>query len=54
MPINGTYFDSFQYIGHLGINDVLICCIVDTGAHRTIIDSAMAAALGLKVKTEGI
>ena len=47
-------WDSSQYIGNLGINDVLICCIVDTGAHRTIIDSVMAAALGLKVKTEGI
>lgn len=35
-------WDSSQYIGHLGINGVLICCIVDTGAHRTIIDSAMA------------
>ena len=33
---------------------MLISCIVDTGAHRTIIDSAMARALGLEVKTNDI
>ena len=47
-------WDSSQYIGHLGVNGVLISCIVDTGAHRTIIDREMARALGLKVRTEDI
>jgi gag-polyprotein putative aspartyl protease len=44
----------YRYIGYLGINGVLICCIMDTGAHRTIIDSAMAKALGLRVKTDDL
>jgi hypothetical protein len=47
-------WDHSQYVGYLGINDRLVCCIVDTGAHRTIIDSAMARELGLAVKTDGI
>jgi predicted aspartyl protease len=47
-------WDHSQYVGYLGINDRLVCCIVDTGAHRTIIDSAMARELGLTVKTDGI
>jgi hypothetical protein len=47
-------WDTSQYVGHLGINGKLICCIVDTGAHRTIIDSVMARELGLKVQTENL
>lgn len=47
-------WDSSQYVGHVGINGKLACCIVDTGAHRTIIDSSMARELGLKVKTENL
>lgn len=31
------------------MGDCLTHCIVDTGAHRTIIDTQMAAALGLVV-----
>jgi hypothetical protein len=47
-------WDSSQYIGNLGVNGVLISCIVDTGAHRTIIDQQMAKALGLTVRTKDI
>jgi hypothetical protein len=32
-------WDESQYIGYVGINGKLTCCIVDTGAHRTIIDT---------------
>lgn len=42
-------WDSSQYIGHLGVAGALVYCIVDTGAHRTVIDTKMAAALRLKV-----
>ena len=45
-------WDSSQYVGHIGVNGRVIYGIVDTGAHRTIIDSAMARELGLKVKTD--
>jgi gag-polyprotein putative aspartyl protease len=41
-------------VGLLGVNGKLICCIVDTGAHRTIIDSVMAKELGLRVKTDNL
>lgn len=47
-------WDSSQYVGNVGINGRLVCCIVDTGAHRTIIDSAMARELGLTVKTDNL
>lgn len=40
-------WDSSQYVGHLGVNNSLVYCIVDTGAHRTVIDTKMAIALGL-------
>ena len=46
-------WDNSQYIGHLGVNGALVYCIVDSGAHRTVIDTKMAEALGLKVHTEG-
>ncbi len=46
-------WDESQYLGYVGINNKLICCIVDTGAHRTIIDTQMAAMLGLPVKKGG-
>lgn len=45
-------WDTSQYIGDLGINGRLVHCIVDTGAHRTIIDTKMASALGLQVKKD--
>ena len=45
-------WDMSQYIGSIGINGKLVYCIVDTGAHRTIIDTKMASALGLKVRTD--
>lgn len=32
-------WDDSQYIGTLGVNGKLVCCIVDTGAHRTVIDT---------------
>ena len=38
----------------LGVNGKLILCIVDTGAHRTILDSVMARELGLTVKTDNL
>ena len=41
-------------MGFLGVNGKLICCKVDTGAHRTIIDSVMARELGLTVKTDSL
>ena len=41
-------------MGFLGVNGKLICCIVDTGAHRTIIDSVMARELGLTVKINNL
>ena len=44
-------WDKSQYIGNVGINGKLTCCIVDTGAHRTVIDTKMAEILGLKVNT---
>jgi hypothetical protein len=47
-------WDSSQYVGYVGINRRLVCCIVDTGAHRTIIDSVMARELGLEVKTDNL
>lgn len=47
-------WDTSQYIGTLGVNGRVISCIVDTGAHRTIIDSEMAKELGLKVRTENL
>ena len=45
-------WDTSQYIGHLGVNGKLVYCIVDTGAHRTIIDTRMAQALGLQVRKD--
>jgi hypothetical protein len=45
-------WDTSQYVGDLGINGKLVQCIVDTGAHRTIIDSKMATALGLTIRKE--
>ena len=36
------------------MNGKLIHAIVDTGAHRTVIDTKMARHLGLVVKTEGV
>ena len=47
-------WDNSQYVGFLGVNGKLILCIVDTGAHRTIIDSVMARELGLTVKTDNL
>ena len=47
-------WDASQYVGFLGVNGKLICCIVDTGAHRTIVDSVMAWELGLVVKTDNL
>lgn len=44
-------WDNSQYVGHLGVNNSLIYCIVDTGAHRTVIDTKMAAALKLPVSS---
>ena len=41
-------------MGHLGVTGRLICCIVDTGAHRTSVDSVMARELGLVVKTNNL
>lgn len=46
------HWDESQYVGHLGINGALIYCILDTGAHRTVIDTKMAAALRLHVRKE--
>ena len=43
-------FDATQYVVPLGINGRLVLAIVDTGAHRTVICTAMAEALGLQVK----
>lgn len=45
-------WDTSQYVGSLGINGKLVHCIVDTGAHRTIIDSKMASALGLSIRKD--
>ena len=45
-------WDISQYVGSIGINGKLVYCIVDTGAHRTIIDTKMASALGLKVRQD--
>ena len=42
-------WDDTQYICNLGVGNKLIHAIVDTGAHRTVIDSKMAAHLGLRV-----
>ena len=39
-------------MGNIGINGKLVYCIVDTGAHRTIIDTKMASALGLRVRKD--
>lgn len=47
-------WDSSQYVGYVGINGKLVCCIVDTGAHRTIIDTTMARELGLQTKTQNL
>jgi hypothetical protein len=38
----------------VGINNKLTCCIIDTGAHRTIIDMQMAKKLGLSVRTQNL
>ena len=35
-------WDSSQYVCPLGVNGKLIYSIVDTGAHRTVIDTTMA------------
>jgi predicted aspartyl protease len=43
-------WDSTQYICPLGVQGKLINAIVDTGAHRTVIDTKMADQLGLKLK----
>jgi hypothetical protein len=45
-------WDTSQYVGSIGINGKLVYCIVDTGAHRTIIDTKMATALGLKIRKD--
>lgn len=42
-------WDSSQYVGHLGVNGCLVYCIIDTGAHRTVIDTKMSSALRLPV-----
>jgi predicted aspartyl protease len=39
---------------NLGVGNKLILAIIDTGAHRTVIDTKMASRLGLKVQSEGI
>jgi hypothetical protein len=49
---NQLHWDESQYVGHLGINGALVYCILDTGAHRTVIDTKMAAALKLRVRKE--
>lgn len=45
-------WDKSQYVGHLGVNGCLVYCIVDTGAHRTVIDTKMADALRLHVRKD--
>jgi hypothetical protein len=47
-------WDETQYICNMGVGNKLIWAIVDTGAHRTVIDTKMCSLLGLKVKTEGV
>ena len=39
-------------MGNIGISGKLVYCIVDTGAHHTIIDTKMASALGLRVRQD--
>ncbi len=46
-------WDNTQYIVNLVVNDRLIMGIVDMGAYRTVIDTKMAEALGLQVRTAG-
>ncbi len=46
-------WDNTQYIVNLVVNDRLITGIVDTGAHRMVIDTKMAETLGLQVRTAG-
>ena len=45
-------FDATQYVCPVAANGRLILTIVDTGAHRTVIDTAMARVLGLNVSQE--
>ncbi len=43
-------FDASQYICPVAVNGKLTLSIVDTGAHRTVIDLKMAGKLGLPVR----
>jgi hypothetical protein len=45
-------FDATQYVCPVGVNGRLTLSIVDTGAHRTVLDTRMAALLGLRVRKE--
>ena len=40
-------FDDTQYVCPIAVGGKLTLCIVDTGAHRTVLDSSMAQLLGL-------
>ncbi len=43
-------FDSTQYVVPIAIGGKVTLAIVDTGAHRTVMDTKMAAVLGLQVR----
>ncbi len=45
-------FDATQYVAPVGVNGNLTMCIVDTGAHRTVMDLRMAREMQLEVRTD--
>ncbi len=45
-------FDSSQYICPVAVNGKVTLSIVDTGAHRMVIDLKMAQKLGLPVRRD--
>ncbi len=45
-------FDATQYVAPVGVNGRLTMCIVDTGAHRTVMDLRMAQEMGLEVRSD--
>jgi hypothetical protein len=49
---NHLRFDATQYVCPVAVNGRLILTIVDTGAHRTVLDTTMAELLNLEVSTD--
>ena len=42
-------FDDTQYVCPIAVGGKITLCIVDTGAHRTVLDTRMAQLLGLQL-----